>query len=77
MQEKRKIYPFVVIGFTILFSIIFGVSLGLALAFTRNIIIQEDFTQFNPALPTRLLDIHGDVITEFASEEKREIDLSL
>ena len=73
MQEKRKIYPFVVIGFTILFSIIFGVSLGLALAFTRNIIIQEDFTQFNPALPTRLLDIHGDVITEFASEEKREI----
>ncbi len=57
----------------VLFAIICGVSLGLALATTRNLRNEENFTEFNPALPTRILDIHGDLITEFASEEKREM----
>ncbi|HUX37716.1 MAG TPA: PBP1A family penicillin-binding protein, partial [Rectinemataceae bacterium] len=33
----------------------------------------ENFTDFQPALPTRILDIKGRLITEFSSDEKREI----
>lgn len=57
----------------VLVAIVCGVMLGMALAQTRNLRNQENFTEFNPALPTRILDIHGDLITEFASEEKREM----
>lgn len=50
-----------------------GAALGLSLAATVNLKNTENFTGFNPDLPTRILDIHGELITEFASEEKREI----
>ena len=58
---------------TLASALIFGVGIGVAIASTRNIANVEDFTNFNPALPTRLLDIKGRLITEFFSEEKREI----
>ncbi len=54
-------------------AIICGTSLGFALALTDNLRNSENFTEFNPALPTRILDIRGDLITEFASTEKREM----
>lgn len=54
-------------------AVLFGAGLGLALASTKFIIDNEQFTQFNTALPTKLLDINGELITELASEEKREI----
>lgn len=57
----------------LLFSLLLGIGIGVAIAATRNIANVEDFTDFNPALPTRLLDIKGRLITEFFSEEKREI----
>ncbi len=50
-----------------------GSVLGLSLAATVNLKNTENFTDFAPDLPTKILDIHGEVITEFASEEKREI----
>ncbi|MBQ9207078.1 MAG: PBP1A family penicillin-binding protein [Treponema sp.] len=56
-----------------LFAGIFGALLGLALSNTKYIIDNENFTEFDTALPTRILDINGELITEFASEEKREI----
>lgn len=46
---------------------------GFLLASIENIKQSERFTRFNPALPTRILDIRGDLITEFSSDEKREI----
>jgi penicillin-binding protein 1A len=58
---------------TILIVIIIGLGLGLSLAMTANIKNQEDFVELAPALPTRLLDINENLITEFASEEKREM----
>lgn len=73
MSTKRKIAPRIIAILTVLASVVIGVALGLGLASTKNIINQENFTKFNPALPTRLLDIHRDVITEFASDEKREM----
>jgi len=58
---------------TILFVIIIGAGLGLSLAMTASIKNQENFVEFAPALPTRILDIQGNLITEFASDEKREL----
>lgn len=62
-----------IFGTMAFFAITFGVILGLLLANTVNTIRTENFTEFESALPTRLLDINGEVITEFASDEKREI----
>ncbi|PKL06217.1 MAG: penicillin-binding protein, partial [Spirochaetae bacterium HGW-Spirochaetae-9] len=44
---------------------------GAALGSTVNIIRNENFTEFKSALPTKLFDIKGRLITEFFSEEKR------
>ena len=47
--------------------------MGWSVSETRNIINSEYITDFDTALPTKLLDINGELITEFASDEKREI----
>jgi penicillin-binding protein 1A len=57
----------------VLVAVIGGTLLGLNLASTSNLKKMENFTDFNPALPSKILDIRGDLITEFASEEKREL----
>ena len=54
-------------------AIVFGSLLGLGLSETVNIKNTEYITSFDTALPTKLLDINGELITEFASDEKREI----
>jgi len=54
-------------------TIAIGVGLGWSLAETTNIRNQENFLEFAPALPTRILDINGNVITEFAAEETRAL----
>ena len=58
---------------SIIIVIFVAVGLGLSLAVTANTKNQENFTEFAPALPTKLLDINGTLITEFASDEKREL----
>jgi len=50
-----------------------GVGLGFTMAETANIRNREDFLEFTPALPTRVLDINGELITEFAADERREL----
>ena len=68
---KKSTYIFVSALFVC--AILFGAGLGLALSSTKFIIDNEQFTEFETALPTKLLDINGELITELASEEKREI----
>ncbi|MBQ3824500.1 MAG: transglycosylase domain-containing protein, partial [Spirochaetaceae bacterium] len=71
-----KIYKVPIAFFSALLTlaaIIFGVLLGLGLAETVNTINSENYTKFSMALPTKLLDINGELITEFSSDEKREI----
>lgn len=63
----------VVLVFTIIIVICVGVGLGLSLAMTANVRNNENFVEFAPALPTRILDINGVLITEFAADEKREL----
>lgn len=71
MKIKKSTYVFV---FGLFFcSIFFGAGLGLALSNTKFIKDNEQFTEFSTSLPTKLLDINGELITELASEEKREI----
>jgi len=72
MRKIKKRTYFILFG-TFFCSIFFGLLLGLSLAVTTNTINTENFTEFTVALPTRILDINGELITEFASDEKREI----
>lgn len=57
----------------LLIALASGSALGVSLALTVNLKNTENFTGFNPDLPTRILDAHGELITEFAAEEKREL----
>ena len=68
-----KVSTIVLLAGLFLSSIILGSLLGKGLAETKYVIDNENFTEFTTALPTKLLDINGELITEFASEEKREI----
>ena len=72
-MKKIKISAIFHLSCLLLFSLLFGFCLGKLLAETQNIKDTEYFTEFNSALPTRLLDINGELITEFSSDEKREI----
>ena len=63
----------ILICFTLIAAVIIGIGLGLSLAETRNIKNHENFVEFAPALPTKILDINGILITEFSADEKREM----
>ncbi|WP_428771414.1 PBP1A family penicillin-binding protein [Treponema sp. HNW] len=68
---RRKI---IMAGFAVLLcSVLLGAFTGAMLGMTRHLKNNEHFTEFTAALPTKLLDINGELITEFASDEKREI----
>ncbi|MDR1410850.1 MAG: PBP1A family penicillin-binding protein [Spirochaetaceae bacterium] len=58
---------------TVITAIGIGIGLGLSLAETANVKNQENFVVFAPALPTKILDINGNLITEFSADEKREM----
>ena len=72
-MQKIKKSAIVTLSLFFCFSILLGASLGWVLSETRNIKNTEYFTEFETALPTKLLDINGELITEFTSDEKREI----
>ena len=59
--------------FIVLIAGIIGIGLGLSIAITGNIENTENYVEINPALPTRLLDDSGGLITEFSADEKREL----
>lgn len=72
-MRKIKISGILQIIILCLGAIISGAALGFLLSETTNIENTEYFTEFSSALPTRLLDINGEIITEFSSDEKRDI----
>ena len=72
-MAKIKKSAIVFLSLLFISSIIVGAFLGWALSETKNIINSEYISEFETALPTKLLDINGEIITEFASDEKREI----
>lgn len=72
MNKIRKSTYVLVFGL-FLCALFLGAGLGLALSSTKHIIDNEYFSEFSTALPTKIVDINGELITEFSSEEKREI----
>ncbi len=72
-KSRKSLMLKTLIIFSILAAIAFGISLGTAIASVKNIMSVENFSSFDPPLPSRLLDSKGRLITEFASSEKREI----
>ncbi|MDH7483351.1 MAG: transglycosylase domain-containing protein, partial [Spirochaetales bacterium] len=48
-----------------------GAALGLGVGHTVNIMRTENYTEFDTALPTKVYDIKGRLITEFYAEEQR------
>jgi len=58
---------------TVALTVLIGIGLGLSLAETTNIKNQENFFDFAPALPTKILDVDGNLITEFSADEKRAL----
>ncbi|MBP3742035.1 MAG: PBP1A family penicillin-binding protein [Treponema sp.] len=71
IKVKKSGVVFLILLF--LCSIFTGMGLGWLISETVNIKNSEYITEFDTALPTKLLDINGELITEFASDEKREI----
>ncbi len=72
-MNKLKKSTYVFVSGLYFCAVFFGAGLGLALSNTKFLKDNEQFTEFTSALPTKLLDINGELITELASEEKREI----
>ena len=72
-MKRIKIWPFFCFPILLIFSGLFGALLGKGLAETKNTINTENFAEFSFALPTKLLDVNGELITEYSSDEKREM----
>lgn len=71
VRRNRILMALAVTGLSL--SAVVGILLGLALASTVNIQKQSTFGTFKPSLPSQVLDLNGQLITEFFSDEKREI----
>lgn len=71
--DKKKLILRLVLGFCLLSAVLVGVSLGVALAATKNIQNMENIGEQQPSLPSQILDSEDRLITEFFSDEKREI----
>ena len=70
---QRKRWSAVLIGASYALALLIGTLVGLGLAGVRNFDAGEELDVTLSALPTQLFDIKGRLITEFFSDEKREI----
>ncbi len=73
MSEKSRLVTLILLGAGFLIAVILGITLGLTLGATRNIRQAGSLQESKPALPTQILDRNGELVTEFFSEEKREL----
>lgn len=72
-SRKQRVLIDGIIALAVLFAVITGAAVGLAVSSTKNIDIIREIGNYEPALPTQVLDKHGRVITEFFGDQKREI----
>ena len=70
---RRRVLTDALIGLCIFLAASLGVGVGLGLAATRNVEALSSFGTYRPALPTEVLDRNGDLITQFFSDEKRDL----
>ncbi|PIE04068.1 MAG: penicillin-binding protein, partial [Spirochaetales bacterium] len=70
---KRRTVILLFAGLLILSGAVLGTALGLSIAVNHNTRNMDELMASRPAIPSRLLDINGELITEFFSDEKRDI----
>ncbi len=63
----------IILGIVGACTVLIGIGIGIAAAATRNIENFESIGEYQPAVPSQILDIKDRLITEFFSDEKREI----
>jgi len=71
--RKQKVLLEILIVFAIILTVIFGITFGTIFALSKNISETNKIGEYRPALPSQIVDINGKFITEFFSDEKREI----
>jgi len=70
---KRRIVLIALTFSLFICAALLGIALGLNLAATHNVRNTEELITSKPAIPSQLLDINGELITEFFSDEKRNL----
>jgi len=68
-HSSRGMYGFIICMLVLCAGL--GLGLGLSLSGTVNTMRTENFTEFDTALPTKIYDINGRLITQFSLEEQR------
>ncbi|MBQ2601460.1 MAG: PBP1A family penicillin-binding protein [Treponema sp.] len=71
-MKRTKIWPFIFLPLLLCISALLGAALGKGLAVTKDTINTENFAEFEIDKATRILDVNGEIITEFTSDQKRE-----
>ncbi|MCL2293563.1 MAG: PBP1A family penicillin-binding protein [Spirochaetes bacterium] len=71
--RKQKIILNIFLVFAGIITVTVGITFGIIFALTKNISVHNKIGEFQPALPSQIVDINGKLITQFFSEEKREI----
>ena len=71
--KKQLILIRLLLGFSIAAAILLGIVFGIIMAETKNITNLNRIGDYKPSLPSQILDINGELITEFFADEKREI----
>lgn len=72
-SKKRNLVLTIISIAGLSFAGLLGLTLGLGLAATHNIQKMDSFGEYKPSIGSQILDIHGNLITEFFSDEKREL----
>lgn len=73
LKNRQRVITQVVFIITLLFALGIGAGTGLMIAGTKNLHIKNVLGEYQPALPSQVLDRNGRLITEIFSEEKRDI----
>ncbi len=73
INVSRKFFIKILFGLALFLTICIGAGVGLALASFINIENSEQIGEYQPALPSQMLDRNGNLITEIFAEEKRDI----
>ncbi len=72
-SKKQVLSIQIFLGISVAFALFIGIVFGIIFAETKNITNTEQIGDYKPSLPSQILDINGNLITEFFSDEKREI----
>ncbi len=70
---KRRKVILLFTGILALTGAALGSALGISIATNHNTKNMDELTSSRPAIPSKVLDINGELITEFFSDEKRDI----